>query len=178
MTTKTPETLYLIDSHAQIFRAYYAIRGGLRSAVTGEPTHAVFGFTGMLIKLFSQFQPQYVIAATDAPGKTFRDDLYDEYKGTREGVPDDLVSQIPRVHQTIEMFGIPIIGVPSASAGRGGHRPLARYNLYDFYLNDGAWSVSMTGRGFGQVDGAVHTIEMREFDLAFRNPRESEIIAP
>ncbi len=116
MTTKTPETLYLIDSHAQIFRAYYAIRGGLRSAVTGEPTHAVFGFTGMLIKLFSQFHPQYVIAATDAPGKTFRDDLYDEYKGTREGVPDDLVSQIPRVHQVIEMFGIPIIGVPGLEA--------------------------------------------------------------
>ena len=45
---KPVETLYLIDGHAQIFRAYYAIRGGLRSAVTGEPTHAVFGFTGML----------------------------------------------------------------------------------------------------------------------------------
>ena len=71
MTTDHPETLYLIDSHAQIFRAYYAIRGGLRSAVTGEPTHAVFGVTGMIIKLLSQFRPQYIVAATDAPGKTF-----------------------------------------------------------------------------------------------------------
>ena len=110
------QTIYLIDSHAQIFRAYYAIRGGLRSSVTGEPTHAVFGFTGMLIKLFSQFRPQYVVAATDAPGKTFRDDLYSAYKETRESVPDDLVSQIPRVHEVLELFGVPIIGVPGLEA--------------------------------------------------------------
>ena len=116
MTTDHPETLYLIDSHAQIFRAYYAIRGGLRSSVTGEPTHAVFGVTGMIIKLLSQFHPQYIVAANDAPGKTFRDDLYAEYKGTRENVPDDLVSQIPRVHELLELFGIPIIGVSGLEA--------------------------------------------------------------
>jgi DNA polymerase-1 len=116
MTTAPPETLYLIDSHAQIFRAYYAIRGGLRSSVTGEPTHAVFGVTGMIIKLLSQFHPQYIVAANDAPGKTFRDDLYAEYKGTRENVPDDLVSQIPRVHELLELFGIPIIGVSGLEA--------------------------------------------------------------
>ena len=96
------ETLYLIDGHAQIFRAYYAIRGGLRSSVTGEPTHAVFGFTGMLIKLLSQFRPNYVVAAMDMPGKTFRDDLFDEYKGTRETTPDDLISQIPRIQEVTE----------------------------------------------------------------------------
>ena len=116
MTTDHPETLYLIDSHAQIFRAYYAIRGGLRSSVTGEPTHAVFGVTGMIIKLLSQFHPQYIVAANDAPGKTFRDDLYAEYKGTRENVPDDLISQIPRVHELLELFGIPIIGVSGLEA--------------------------------------------------------------
>ena len=110
------ETLYLIDGHAQIFRAYYAIRGGLRSSVTGEPTHAVFGFTGMLIKLLSQFRPHYVVAAMDMPGKTFRDDLYDEYKGTRETTPDDLISQIPRIQEVTELFGIPIIGVPGLEA--------------------------------------------------------------
>src|SRR5947208_13483319 len=96
-----PETLYLIDAHAQIFRAYFAIRGGLRSPVTGEPTHAVFGFTGMLIKLFSEFHPHYVAVAHDVPGKTFRDEIFEEYRGTRRATPDDLVSQIPRILQLI-----------------------------------------------------------------------------
>ncbi len=109
------ETLYLIDGHAQIFRAYYAIRGGLRSPA-GEPTHAVFGFTGMLIKLLSELRPQYVATAIDMPGPTFRDELYDEYKGTREITPDDLISQIPRVCQVLERFDIPVIGVEGLEA--------------------------------------------------------------
>ncbi|MES4793072.1 MAG: DNA polymerase I, partial [Chloroflexota bacterium] len=102
-----PETLYLIDAYAQIFRAYYAIRGGMRSPVTGEPTHAVFGFAGMLLKLLSQFKPHYVVVAVDPPGKTFRDDLYAEYKGTRNATPEDLTAQIPRVLEMVELFGIP-----------------------------------------------------------------------
>src|SRR5690242_5315148 len=111
-----PETLYLIDGHAQIFRAYYAIRGGMRSPVTGEPTHAVFGFTGMLLKLLSQFEPHYVVVAVDAPGKTFRDELYDQYKATRQATPEDLIAQIPRVIELIEGFGIPGIGQPGLEA--------------------------------------------------------------
>src|SRR5947209_6620997 len=105
-----PETLYLIDGHAQIFRAYYAIRGGLQSPITGEPTGAVFGFTGMLLKLLSQFHPHYVVVAIDMPGKTFRDDLYDQYKGTRQAAPDDLPAQIPRILEVTELFGIPVTG--------------------------------------------------------------------
>lgn len=111
-----PETLYLIDAYAQIFRAYYAIRGGMRSRVTGEPTHAVFGVAGMLLKLFSQFSPHYVAVALDAPGKTFRDELYGEYKATRNATPDDLTAQIPRVLELIEGFGIPVIGEPGLEA--------------------------------------------------------------
>src|SRR5205085_12067671 len=104
-----PETLYLIDGHAQIFRAYYAIRGGMRSPVTGEPTHAVFGFTGMLLKLLSQLKPDYVAVAMDAPGKTFRDEAYDQYKATRDRMPDDLQAQIPRIVELLERFGIPVV---------------------------------------------------------------------
>jgi len=102
-------TLYIIDAYAQIFRAYYAIRGGMQSPVTGEPTHAVFGFTGMLLKLFSELKPDYVAVASDAPGKTFRDELYAEYKATREETPADLKAQIPRVMELIEAFGIPVV---------------------------------------------------------------------
>src|SRR5438094_3974079 len=111
-----PETLYLIDGYAQIFRAYFAIRGGMRSPVTGEPTHAIFGFAGMLLKLLSQFHPHYVAVAVDAPGKTFRDVLFDQYKGTREATPDDLIAQIPRILEMTELFGIPVIGVPGLEA--------------------------------------------------------------
>jgi DNA polymerase-1 len=110
------ETLYLIDAHAQIFRAYYAIRGGMRSPVTSEPTHAIFGFTGMLLKLFTQFRPACVVVAVDAPGRTFRDDLYSEYKGTRQATPEDLTSQIPRVLEVVECFGIPIFAQPGLEA--------------------------------------------------------------
>ncbi|MDQ2730116.1 MAG: DNA polymerase I [Armatimonadota bacterium] len=111
-----PETLYLIDGHAQIFRAYYAIRGGMRSARTGEPTHAVYGFAGMLLKLFSQFHPHYVVVAIDVSGKTFRDDLFPEYKGTRNATPEDLTAQVPRILELVELFGVPIVGVPGLEA--------------------------------------------------------------
>ncbi len=109
-------TLYLIDGHAQIFRAYFAIRGGMNSPVTGESTHAVFGFAGMLIKLFQQFHPAYVVMAIDMPGKTFRDELYPAYKATREAAPEDLGPQIQRILQMTKMFGIPIIGITGAEA--------------------------------------------------------------
>lgn len=73
------KTLYIIDGYAQIFRAYYAIRTPMHSPTTGELTNAVFGFTGMLLKLLALHSPDYVIVAVDAPGRTFRDDLYRQY---------------------------------------------------------------------------------------------------
>jgi len=111
-----PETLYLIDGFAQIFRAYYAIRGGMSSPVTGEPTHAVFGVTSVLIKLLRDLRPDYVVVAMDSPGKTFRDDLYADYKGTRRATPDDLISQIPRIVELFERFGITAVSQPDLEA--------------------------------------------------------------
>src|SRR5687768_625384 len=111
-----PETLYLIDGYAQIFRSYYAIRGGMRSPVTGEPTHAVFGFSSLLFKLLRDIKPEYVVVAFDAPGNTFRDDLYADYKGTRRETPDDLISQIPRIVELIERFGITVVKQPGLEA--------------------------------------------------------------
>jgi DNA polymerase-1 len=117
MAEPTPKnTLYLIDGHAQIFRAYYAIRGGLTSPVTGEPTNATFAFTGMLIKLFSQFNPQYVVMAIDSQGKTFRDEVYSEYKAHREAPPSDFAVQIPRILEITRLFGIPVLAKPGAEA--------------------------------------------------------------
>ena len=68
------------------------------------------------------------------------------------------------------------MGVPSASSGKVGHKPLARYNLYDFYNNDGIWSAHLTGRGFSSIDGAIHTIETMGIDLTYAGERATEII--
>lgn len=73
-----PETFYLIDGYAEIFRAFYAIRRPLHSPVTGEPTNAVFVVARMLLKLF-QLKPDYVVFVLDAPGATFRDELHRQY---------------------------------------------------------------------------------------------------
>ena len=110
------DTVYIIDTHAEIFRAYYAIRNGLTSSVTGEATHAVFGFTGTLIRILTELQAKYVVAAIDTPGGTFRNELYSEYKANRSPPPDDLVTQIHRILQLLEAFGILTLGKPELEA--------------------------------------------------------------
>ncbi|MEE9211038.1 MAG: DNA polymerase, partial [Phycisphaeraceae bacterium] len=116
MPQDRPPVLYLIDGHAQIFRAYYAIRTPMTSPVTGEPTHAVFGFAGMILKLFEQYHPHYVVMAIDMPGKTFRDELYDQYKATREPPPEDFHTQEHRIFDLTRLFGIPLLGQVGAEA--------------------------------------------------------------
>ena len=115
-TQPADQTLYLIDGHAQMFRAYHAIRGGMTSPVTGEPTNATFAFTGLLLKLFAQYRPTYVAMAIDSPGDTFRHAFYPEYKGTRSAPPEDFKPQIPTMLETARMFGIPVLGKPGDEA--------------------------------------------------------------
>ena len=116
MQNEQKDTVYIIDTHAEIFRAYYAIRNGLTSSITGEATHAVFGFTGTLIRILTELQAKYVVAAIDTPGATFRNELYSEYKANRSPPPDDLVTQIHRVLQVLEAFGILTLGKPELEA--------------------------------------------------------------
>lgn len=108
--------LYIIDTLAEIFRAFYAIQTRLVSAVTGEPTNAIFGFTGTLMKLLTDYKAEYIIAAIDTPGDTFRNEMYADYKGHRRTPPDDLVTQIPRIQQILETFQIPVLGKPDLEA--------------------------------------------------------------
>ena len=74
------------------------------------------------------------------------------------------------------MGHVPIIGVPSASSGQVGHKPLARYNLFDFTRQDGYWTAHMTGRGLSRLDGPVRTLETHEIELGFHKMSESEMI--
>lgn len=106
-----PHTIFLLDGHALAYRTYFALtRGGSGSQrwVTkdGEPTAGIYGFASVLLRIFEQEQPEYLMVAFDT-GKTFRDELYKEYKGTREKMPDDLATQMVRVRQLVDAFNIP-----------------------------------------------------------------------
>ncbi len=104
-----PPTLYLIDGHALAYRTYYALTRGDPSRFQtsdGEPTAGIFGFTSVLLRILEQENPDYLAVAFDT-GKTFRDDIYPDYKGTRAKMPDDLRPQIERIRQLIDAFNIP-----------------------------------------------------------------------
>ncbi|HNC88529.1 MAG TPA: DNA polymerase I [Anaerolineales bacterium] len=105
-----PPTLYLIDGHALAYRMYFALTAGGGSQrwqnSKGEPTAGIYGFARELVRVLEQEKPEYLAVAFDV-GKTFRDDIFPEYKGTREKMPDDLRPQIERIRQMVDMFNIP-----------------------------------------------------------------------
>lgn len=104
--------LFLIDGHALAYRTYFALTGvGDASrwmTKAGEPTAGTYGFTSVLLSLLEQEAPEYLAVSFDT-GKTFRDDLYPEYKATRDKMPDDLRLQIERIREVVATFGIPIL---------------------------------------------------------------------
>jgi DNA polymerase I len=113
-----PPTLYLLDGHALAYRAYFALTKGATSSFTtrtGEPTAGVYGFASVLLRLFEQERPDYVIVTFDT-GKTFRDEIYPAYKGTREKMPSDLGSQVDRIRQLVDAFNIPRLEVEGYEA--------------------------------------------------------------
>jgi len=115
------KTLYLIDGHAQFFRAYHAIRPGtMSSPVTKEPTNLVFGFVATLIKTLREFDPppQYVGVVIDVAGdrETFRSEIYPEYKATRDPAPEDFHPQVERCLEVLRGMNIPVVGLPGVEA--------------------------------------------------------------
>jgi DNA polymerase-1 len=105
--------LYLIDGSSQMYRAYHApirtAEGGLLRNAQGTPTNAVYIFVNMLRKLLNEHKPEHIAASFDLPGRTFRDDLVDNYKANRAPMPDELAQQIPMVHAACEALGVPIL---------------------------------------------------------------------
>jgi DNA polymerase-1 len=104
--------LFLVDGHALAYRTYFALtRGGDSSRFmtkSGEPTAGTYGFTSVLLRLIEQEAPEYLAVSFDT-GPTFRDDIYQEYKATRDKMPDDLRLQIDRIREVVTAFGIPIL---------------------------------------------------------------------
>ncbi len=108
-----PPSLYLIDGHALAYRMYFALTGYASSGAAsrwqtskGEPTAGIFGFARELLRIYELEKPDYLAVAFDT-GKTFRDEIYPEYKATRAKMPDDLRTQIERIRQLVDAFNIP-----------------------------------------------------------------------
>ena len=104
--SKSKIGLLVIDAHAQAYRAYFALhRQNLTDALTGQPTGGLYGFFRMLFKILLDTRPDMTAVVWDAPGRTFRDDLFDRYKATRSPMPDDLRSQIERIKILVAQCG-------------------------------------------------------------------------
>ncbi|HUT62453.1 MAG TPA: DNA polymerase I [Anaerolineae bacterium] len=100
------KTLYLIDGTALAYRAYFAfIRNPLINS-RGENTSATFGFTNALVNLIHTHSPDYIAVAFDTGKPTFRHEMYDQYKATRQKMPDEMIGQVPRVKQAVDALGI------------------------------------------------------------------------
>ncbi|MGZ8181398.1 MAG: DNA polymerase I [Methylobacter sp.] len=101
------ERLILVDGSSFLFRAYHAIPP-LTNA-NGEPTNAIYGVSNMLRKLIADYHSDHITVVFDASGKTFRNELYDQYKAHRPPMPDDLRVQIEPLHNLIRAMGLPLI---------------------------------------------------------------------
>ncbi|MBI4209000.1 MAG: DNA polymerase I [Deltaproteobacteria bacterium] len=99
--------LFLIDGSSYLYRAFFAIPSLSNSK--GFPTNAVYGFTAMLLKVVKDYQPDYLAVVFDSPGKTFRDELFKEYKAQRPPMPDAMGAQIPKIFEVIDAYRIPVL---------------------------------------------------------------------
>jgi DNA polymerase-1 len=100
-------SVILVDGSSYLFRAFHALPPLTNSS--GMPTGAAYGVINMLKKLIAEYQPEYLGVVFDAPGKTFRDDMYPEYKSNRPPMPDDLRVQIQPLHDMVRALGYPLI---------------------------------------------------------------------
>lgn len=106
--------LHVVDGSSYIFRAYWAIRSLTNSA--GEPTNAIYGFAQMVEKMLREEEPAFLAIVFDAEGPTFRNELHPEYKAHRPPPPEDLVSQIPAIHELADAFLMKRFVVPGVEA--------------------------------------------------------------
>jgi DNA polymerase-1 len=111
-------TLLLVDGSSYLYRAFHAMPD-LR-AVPGDPTSAatgaIRGMINMMQKLRKDVRADYAVCVFDAPGKTFRDDLYPQYKANRSSMPDDLRAQVEPIHEVVRLLGWKVLGVPGVEA--------------------------------------------------------------
>ncbi|HDZ77903.1 MAG TPA: DNA polymerase I, partial [Gammaproteobacteria bacterium] len=106
--------IILVDGSSYLYRAFHAMPGLNNSE--GQPTGAIYGVINMTRSLLKQYQPEYIAMVFDAKGKTFRNDLYEEYKANRPPMPDELRSQVPFLYEIIEAMGLPLLVIEGVEA--------------------------------------------------------------
>ncbi|MCD9503501.1 DNA polymerase I [Photobacterium phosphoreum] len=114
MATIPENPLILIDGSSYLYRAYHAAPNFTNS--DGEPTGAIYGVVNMLRSMLRQFSTDRIAVIFDAKGKTFRDDIYPEYKANRPPMPEDLRGQIAPLHAVIKAMGLPLIAISGVEA--------------------------------------------------------------
>ena len=106
--------LVLIDGSSYLYRAFHALPP--LTGPQGEPTGAVHGVLNMLLKFLREHRPKHIAVVFDAPGKTFRDELFDQYKAHRPPMPDDLRSQIAPLLEAVQALGLPLLRISGVEA--------------------------------------------------------------
>lgn len=101
------EKIVLIDGHSMLNRAFYGIP--MLTNAEGTPTNAVYGFLNIMTKILDEEKPQYLAVAFDLHAPTFRHKMYDAYKGTRKGMPDELRQQVPLIQEVLKAMQVPLI---------------------------------------------------------------------
>ena len=113
-TTDAVEHLVLVDGSYYLYRAFHAMPAF--SNAKGEPTGALYGVGNMLRRLLGEMQPDFVGVVFDARGKTFRDELYAQYKANRPSMPEELAAQVAPIHDLVEALGLSLLQVPGVEA--------------------------------------------------------------
>ncbi|TDJ17346.1 MAG: DNA polymerase I [Gammaproteobacteria bacterium] len=114
--SKPQKHLVLVDGSSYLYRAFHAMsRAGLSNS-KGMPTGAAYGMTNMLRKLLADYDPSHLAVVFDAKGKTFRDDLYSEYKANRPPMPDEMRQQLDAIRSLVKALGMPLLEVPGVEA--------------------------------------------------------------
>ncbi len=111
----TRKRLFIIDCAGFYYRAFFGLRLNL-SAPDGTPTNAVYAFNRMLAKIMKGEKPDLLVVALDSKGKTFRHDLYPDYKANRQAMPDGLSAQIPLIEELIKAYNLPVLKAPGFEA--------------------------------------------------------------
>ena len=115
MNQEKQKKLVLVDGSSYLFRAYH-VPGPVLTSPSGKPTKVIYFVLNMLNKLIKDEQPDRIAVVFDAKGKTFRNDIYPEYKATRPPMPDDLREQIEPLHKIIKARGLPLVCIEGVEA--------------------------------------------------------------
>ena len=116
MSEKQSRPLLLVDGSSYLYRAFHVPNLQQLTNSRGEPTGAVYGVTNMLRSLIKEYQPQLMAVVFDARGKTFRHELYSDYKANRPSMPEELAAQVEPLHELVRAMGLPLLQVPDVEA--------------------------------------------------------------